>query len=181
MFENQGTVPQKCYPALYPIIGLFSLLLFLTLVSIGVLAKDLLYRGCLTWHRNSLGQLLQQIIVFSCTLSSICKVTSYIKTYESEIEEPTTGVPSFWPCMTPMIVLCVLLSIKLFMFRTEAPFVYFAMILTLIGLAFAYETHFDTTRYESPIFILVLPFVFILICMTTYDLMKTYYEKDECK
>lgn len=84
--------------------------------------------------------------------------------------------------MTPLIVLCVLLLFKLLMFRTKSvTFVYIVAISTLIALAFVYETHFDASRYESPLFLLVLPFVFILICLTLHDLVKVYYEVDECK
>ena len=62
-----------------PIIVQLSLLLFIILMTLFSLAVDLLDKGCLAWHRDSVGYLLQAIIANVCMLVTAVNLMRYIE------------------------------------------------------------------------------------------------------
>ena len=76
-----------CYTqSLVPMISLASLILFLCLFSMGILFLDLFEKGCLAWHRDSLGLLIQKTIFAICFLVTSVYLQDYI--YLRENFEP---------------------------------------------------------------------------------------------
>ena len=65
-----------------PIIILLSTLLIVVLLTLFTLGVDLVEKGCLAWHRDSLGYLFQVIIATICLLVTSCHLMHYIESYE---------------------------------------------------------------------------------------------------
>ena len=65
-----------------PIIIQLSILLFVILMTLFSLGVDLLDKGCLAWHRDSVGFLLQAIIANVCMLVTAVHLMRYIEQYE---------------------------------------------------------------------------------------------------
>ena len=66
-----------------PIIVLISTLIVLVILTIFSLAVDLLDKGCLVWHRESLGHLLQALICLVCLLVTSVNLMHYIDEIEN--------------------------------------------------------------------------------------------------
>ena len=60
-----------------------ALILFIILVTIFALLSDLFDKGCLAWHRDSLGILLQKMTFAICLLISFIYLYKYVKAIES--------------------------------------------------------------------------------------------------
>ena len=54
-------------------------MILMTLFALGV---DLLDKGCLAWHRDSLGYLFQATIAYICMLVTSVNLMHYIEDYE---------------------------------------------------------------------------------------------------
>ena len=67
-----------------PLIVLISTLILINILTIFSLAVDLLDKGCLVWHRESLGQLLQALICLVCLLLTSINLMHYINKIESK-------------------------------------------------------------------------------------------------
>lgn len=65
-----------------PIILLVSAVLFMILVTMFALGVDLLDKGCLAWHRDSIGYLLQAMIAYICILVTCVHLMGYIEQFE---------------------------------------------------------------------------------------------------
>lgn len=62
-----------------PIIFQVSTVLLLILVTLFALGVDLLEKGCLAWHRDSVGYLLQALVAYICILVTAVNVMRYIE------------------------------------------------------------------------------------------------------
>lgn len=65
-----------------PLIVMFSLLIFFVVLAIYGLVMDLTVRGCLSWHRDSLGGFIQSIVILVCLLTTTINLKNYITDYE---------------------------------------------------------------------------------------------------
>ena len=65
-----------------PIIVMLSVMIFIILLTIYALSDDLLDKGCLAWHRDSLGHLLQALICLICLLVTAVNLMHYIEKIE---------------------------------------------------------------------------------------------------
>ena len=70
-----------------PIIIQLSCVLMAILVTMFALGVDLLDKGCLAWHRDSVGYLLQAIVAFVCTLVTSINLMHYIEQFETNDKE----------------------------------------------------------------------------------------------
>ena len=70
--------------SIIPLITIASLTLFTCLFSLVILTKDLFEKGCLAWHRDSIGLLVQKIIFSICFLCTSIYLYNYIYHYEYE-------------------------------------------------------------------------------------------------
>ena len=61
-----------------PIIVLVSTLIGVVFIAVFGLGNDLLDKGCLTWHRDALGQFFQVLVCLTCLLLSAVHVQVYI-------------------------------------------------------------------------------------------------------
>ena len=61
-----------------PIIILVSFVLFCIVGTLFTLGVDLLDKGCLAWHRDSIGYLLQALIGYICILLTTINMMQYI-------------------------------------------------------------------------------------------------------
>ncbi len=62
-----------------PIILQLSFVLGLIVVALFSLVVDLLDKGCLAWHRDSVGYLVQALIAYICILISAIRLMGYIE------------------------------------------------------------------------------------------------------
>jgi len=69
--------------SMLPIIIQLSIVLTIILMTLFALAVDLLDKGCLAWHRDSIGYLFQALIAYICMLVSSVKLMHYIEEYET--------------------------------------------------------------------------------------------------
>ena len=69
-----------------PIIILLTTLLTVVLLTLFTLGVDLVEKGCLAWHRDSLGYLFQVIIATICLLVTSCHLLRYIEQYENNYD-----------------------------------------------------------------------------------------------
>ena len=65
-----------------PIIVLISSLIVIVILTIFSLAVDLVDKGCLVWHRESLGQLFQALVCLICLLVTAINLMQYIDKIE---------------------------------------------------------------------------------------------------
>ena len=65
-----------------PIIVMLAVMIVVILLTVYALAIDLLDRGCLAWHRDSLGHLLQALICLTCLLVTAINLKGYIEKIE---------------------------------------------------------------------------------------------------
>ena len=68
--------------SMLPIIISLSVLLFCILFTLFSLGVDLLDKGCLAWHRDSLGYFLQAVIANICILVTTINLKNYIEQFE---------------------------------------------------------------------------------------------------
>ena len=114
--------------SLVPILILLSCLLLAVLASIYILSYDLLDKGCLAWHRKSLGFYSQVTVFFICLLLLMTNLMLYIKAeFEETPESPSRKLllhltlvdESIMKCFTPIIVFAVLYLLKIILFKTK--------------------------------------------------------------
>jgi len=86
-----------------------------------------------------------------------------------------------WPCFVPLLFAATLGLMKLVFFRSEQPFITLTLSLSCFCIALAFESHFDATAYNAPLWITALPFAIILMVATLKHLMDVYCEKDPAK
>lgn len=86
-----------------------------------------------------------------------------------------------WPCFVPLLFAATLGLLKLAFFRSEKPYFTFTISLCCFCIALTFESHFDATAYNAPLWITALPFAAILMLSTLKHLMDVYYEKDPAK
>lgn len=70
-----------------PLICLSVLILIVSTATMIILMSDLIDRGCLSWHRDSIGVLMQKIIFSICLLITSINFYNYIDNYENNILE----------------------------------------------------------------------------------------------
>ena len=68
--------------SLVPHIILLSVLMVIVCATLFYLTFDLLQFGCVAWHRESVGYLVQAFTVILCLLITTCNLMSYIKALE---------------------------------------------------------------------------------------------------
>lgn len=64
--------------SMLPIIIMISTVLAMIIITLFSLGFDLLDKGCLAWHRDSIGYLLQAIIAYICILCTAANLQEYI-------------------------------------------------------------------------------------------------------
>jgi len=65
--------------AMLPIILQLSFVLGLIVVALFSLVVDLLDKGCLAWHRDSVGYLFQALVAYICILVTSVHLMGYIE------------------------------------------------------------------------------------------------------
>ena len=65
-----------------PIIVLLTLIIFSILLTFVALGHDLLDKGCVAWHRDSIGYLIQALIAYICILVTAINLKGYIASFE---------------------------------------------------------------------------------------------------
>lgn len=144
-----------------PIIISLSLLLLAIIVSLFALGVDLLDKGCLAWHRDSVGYLLQAMIANICFLVTASHLTNYIAQYEDNAKIAKTV--SVMQCFVPMITLACLWLIKILCFRVKNSVMQLAILISVASMAFAFESHFDYEVENAPLYIVAIPISCILL------------------
>ena len=69
--------------SMLPIIVQLSCMLGAIVMTMFALGVDLLDKGCLAWHRDSVGYLLQAIVGYVCILITAINLMRYIEVYEA--------------------------------------------------------------------------------------------------
>lgn len=110
--------------------------IILTLVALGV---DLLDKGCLAWHRDSIGYLLQALTAYICILITSVHLMQYIDDYENRVERRH----SVMQCFVPLLILSCLWLLKIICFRVRNSIMHLAISISVASMAFAFESHFD--------------------------------------
>ena len=70
--------------SMLPIIAQLSLVIFIIFMTMVTLGYDLMDKGCLAWHRESLGHLFQATIAYICILITVVNLMFYIKMCEEK-------------------------------------------------------------------------------------------------
>lgn len=70
--------------AMIPVIVQLGLMLLVVLVAMYALARDLVDNGCLAWHRDSVGYLLQALVAYICLLVTSINLMHYIAQFEHD-------------------------------------------------------------------------------------------------
>jgi len=100
-----------------PIIIQLSVLLVSILATLFALGVDLLDKGCLTWHRDSVGFLLQTVIATICILVTAVHLKSYIEQYEVD-DDISIGKCSNINILYTFVVICINLFSAILLFRS---------------------------------------------------------------
>lgn len=79
VYEKYSQDSLKYSKAMLPIIFLLAFVLSIIACTIFALGVDLLDKGCLAWHRDSLGYLLQALTVCICILVTAVNLMNYIE------------------------------------------------------------------------------------------------------
>ena len=108
--------------AFIPIIVLWSFLIILCLISLFLLTKELLNKGCLAWNRDSLGVIMQKMTLFICLLVTTCYFYHYWVSIEEHYTPPGKHRSPYLNvahdeitilyCFSPMIAFLSLLFLK---------------------------------------------------------------------
>lgn len=160
-----------------PIIIQLSIVLFCIIVTLVALAVDLLDKGCLAWHRDSVGYLLQALTAYICILVTSVNLMQYIE--DCEIGQDTGR--SVMQCFVPLLVLSCLWLLKIVCFRVRNSIMHLAISISVASMAFAFESHFDNNRENAPLYIVAIPISCILLAISFEQLLEMYFETDECQ
>ena len=71
--------------SMIPIIVQLSIVLFTIFMTLFALGVDLLDKGCLAWHRDSIGYLVQALIAYICLLVTSVNLMQYMEEYEKGV------------------------------------------------------------------------------------------------
>ena len=91
-----------------PIIVQLSIVLFTIFMTLFALGVDLLDKGCLAWHRDSIGYLVQALIAYICLLVTSVNLMQYMEEYEKGVVQHR-----IMHCFVPILVLSVLWILKI--------------------------------------------------------------------
>ena len=147
--------------AIIPLIVVASILLFLCLFSVTILMIDLLKQGCLSWHRDSLGILVQKIIFCTCLLFTVCYTYGLIYFLENgsdDGDEAPTVIGSF----IPIIVFSSMALCKLICFKIRNLIYWFSLSVLIILNSILFYVKFDLKK-DFSVFIVTIPCVLILL------------------
>ena len=151
--------------SMIPIIVLASAVILLLMTTIFTLGIDLLDKGCLAWHRDSIGHLVQAVLAYICVLCTSINLKEYI-----ELIEDNNGVypieESVLDCFTPLLILAGLWLLKILCFRVRNSIMHLAIAISVASLAFAFESHFDNQESNAPLFIVAIPVSCILLAIS---------------
>ena len=171
-----------------PIIVMLSVLILVILMTIYSLAVDLLDRGCLAWHRDSLGHLFQALICLVCLLVTSINLLHYIEKIEArqDCQLYNTGCVvvnsdvNVMECFIPLLIFSGLWLFKLLCFKVKNSIMHLAITISVASMAFAFESHFDNDIESAPLFIVAIPVSCILLAIAFQQLLEMYFEPDEC-
>ena len=182
--------------SMLPIIISLSVLLFCILFTLFSLGVDLLDKGCLAWHRDSLGYFLQAVIANICILVTTINLKNYIEQFEIDediIESKYYPILSnlanhssprlehgVMPCFVPILILSSLWLIKILCFKVKNSIMHIAILISMASTAFAFESYFDNELENVPLYIVAIPISCILLAISFFDLIEIYFETDEC-
>ena len=171
-----------------PIIVLISSLIVIVILTIFSLAVDLVDKGCLVWHRESLGQLIQALVCLICLLVTAINLMHYIDKIEDRQgcalfnKECAVARPddiNVMECFVPLLIFSGLWFIKLICFRVKHSIMHLAITISVASCAFAFESHFDNDIESAPLFIVAIPVSCILLAISFQRLLEMYFEPDE--
>ena len=172
-----------------PLIVLLTSLIVIVLLTIFSLAIDLIDKGCLVWHRESLGQLLQALICLVCLLITSIKLMQYIdeienrqdcQVYNKKCQLVQSDGISVIKCFIPLLIFSGLWLLKLLCFRVKHSIMHLAITLSVASMAFACQSHFDNDIESAPLFIVAIPASCILLAVAFQRLLEMYFEPDQC-
>ena len=130
-----------------PIIVQLSLVLLVILMTLFSLGVDLLDKGCLAWHRDSVGYLLQTIIANVCMLVTAVNLMRYMEQYEEN--DDIAIKHSVMQCFVPLLVLAGLWLVKICCFKVKNSIMHLAISVSMASMAFAFERDRKSTRLNS--------------------------------
>ena len=81
-------------------------------------------------------------------------------------------------CFIPILVLAVLAFLKMVFCRVTHIFSSSVILISLVSMVFAFESHFDQHIANVPLFVVAIPFGFMLLAFTFETLIDMYYEED---
>ena len=171
-----------------PIIILISSLILIVVLTIFSLGVDLVDKGCLVWHRESLGHLLQALICLVCLLVTAINLMHYIDKIErrqdcalfnKECQVALAEDINVMECFVPLLIFSGLWLLKLLCFKVKHSIMHLAITLSIASCAFAFESHFDTDIESAPLFIVAIPVSCILLAISFQRLLEVYFEPDE--
>jgi len=124
----------------------FAVLLVAAIVGTLVfLLLDLLDKGCLAWHRDSLGILLQKLIFAVCLLFTFVYLYSYVKIIENndfQISQ-SQNTRNIVNCFVPLLIFIFLLCFKMILFKVKYLLIWILVAVSIIGMPVVLYIKFD--------------------------------------
>lgn len=151
-----------------PLIILLAILMAIVVLTVFSLARDLCDRGCLAWHRDSIGFLVQAMVSLVCLLVTCVNLKNYIEEVEeTSIDYLVARDKHVMSCFLPMMILAILWLIKIFCFKVKNAVMHLSIAISIFSIAFAFESHFDTEYLENaPLFVVAIPLTLILLAIS---------------
>lgn len=86
-----------------------------------------------------------------------------------------------WYSFIPLLVVATLGLVKLVLIKTEDAYFTLGLCVSCICICFAFESFFDSVKFNAPLWVTSLPFALILVLATWRQFMKVHYEKNQAK
>jgi len=148
-----------------PLIAMLSTILVIIFTSMVSLTRELLDKGCLTWHRDAMGNFVQIMVVLICTLTTACNLRLHILEFEQR-PNPYAKKDKMMSAFTPMLVLAGLTVLKMFLFKVRDMSTSVAILVSVVAMVFAFESHFDLEKFNAPLFVVAIPFAVMLLAIS---------------
>eukprot|EP00347_Sterkiella_histriomuscorum_P010398 403376456 len=168
--------------SIIPLISLASMLLAVSIFSLIILMTDLLQKGCLAWHRDSIGLLIQRMVFSICFLFTSIYLYNYVDHHEnSDSHEYAQDSQTLFGCLVPMLVFMGLSILKVSCVRSLNTAVWIVVCICMTSLALIIHFEIDKGVQNLPVFLKAIPIAVMLFTFSGNQAYRVVYEQDPAK
>jgi hypothetical protein len=117
------------------------------------------------------------MVVLICCLVCCFHLKNYIKEFEEHPNQAVREI-NMMGCFVPILILACFAFFKILFFRVNHFLSSAVLLISTVSMVFAFESHFDQSRMNAPLFVVAIPFCFMLLAFTFETLIDMYYEED---